>query len=273
MCSIFLLILLAAPCFAGIPASASLFESTEGLFPSDWNDLSELEYRPARPSRVCQSELYANSADLSETEEEIILIPDPLESANSVFFLVNDKLYFWALKPVAIYYNEAVPEPLRVGVRNFFSNLRMPIRVVNCLLQSKFKGCGIELARFLVNSSMGVLGFGDAGKKEFNLEGQDEDLGQTLGFYGLGPGMYIDWPIFGPSSLRDTVGSFGDGFFSPLNYILDPTKYNMAVTGYELVNNNSLRLGEYESLKRAALDPYVSLRDAYHQYRQNKIKE
>lgn len=265
MCASFLLLLLLAPCFAGIPSPVRPFEATEGWFSSDWNDLSELDGQPARPLRICRSEL--------DTAEEITLIPDPIEPVNRVFFFINDKLYFWALKPVAVYYKGAVPEALRVSVRNFFSNLRMPIRVFNCLLQGKFKSCGIDLTRFLVNSTMGVLGFGDAAKREFNLKKQDEDMGQTLGSCGLGPGTYIDWPVFGPSSLRDTVGSFADGFLSPLNYILHPIEYNVAVTGYELVNKSSLRLGEYESLKRAALDPYVSLRDAYHQYRQNKVRE
>jgi phospholipid-binding lipoprotein MlaA len=118
-----------------------------------------------------------------------------------------------------------------------------------------------------------MLGFMDPAKTALNLERQEEDLGQTLGSYGLGPGFFINWPILGPSSLRGTVGMVGDGFIDPLNYLVEPGIYNVATRGYERVNSTSLTIGEYESLKKAALDPYVSLRDAYYQYRQNKIKK
>ena len=230
-----------------------------------------------RTSRFCQVEtsegVEADFEEWSDQEEGMDLIADPLEPVNRVFFWFNDKLYFWALKPVATGYEKVVPRGLRISVRNFFSNLGMPIRAVNCLLQGKIKGFGRELTRFLVNSTIGVAGFGDPAKKTFNIDRKDEDLGQTLGFFGLGPGIYIDWPVLGPSSVRGTVGLVGDGFLNPLNYIVDPTKYNMAIKGYEQVNKTSLTIGDYEYLKKAALDPYVSVRDAYHQYRQNKIKE
>ena len=211
--------------------------------------------------------------DIPEEELEEDFIADPLEPINRVFFHFNDKLYFWVLKPVATGYKKVAPEPLRISVRNFFSNLFTPIRVVNCLLQGKFKGFGEELLRLVANSTVGMLGFMDPAKTALNLERQDEDLGQTLGLYGFGPGFFINWPILGPSSLRDTVGSVGDGFIDPLNYLVDSTMYNAATRGYERVNTTSLTIGEYESLKKAALDPYVSLRDAYYQYRKNKIKK
>ena len=211
--------------------------------------------------------------DIPEEELEEDFIADPLEPINRVFFHFNDKLYFWLLKPVATGYKKVAPEPLRISVRNFFSNLFMPIRAVNCLLQGKFKGFGNELLRFVTNSTAGMLGFMDPAKTALKLEKQDEDFGQTLGLYGLGPGFFINWPILGPSSLRGTVGLVGDGFIDPLNYLLDSTMYNAATRGYEQVNTTSLTIGEYESLKKAALDPYVSLRDAYYQYRKNKIKK
>lgn len=211
--------------------------------------------------------------DIPEEELEEDFIADPLEPINRVFFHFNDKLYFWVLKPVATGYKKVAPEPLRISVRNFFSNLFTPIRAVNCLLQGKFKGFGNELLRFVANSTVGMLGFMDPAKTALNIEKQDEDFGQTLGLYGLGPGFFINWPILGPSSLRGTVGLVGDGFIDPLNYLVDSTMYNAATRGYEQVNTTSLTIGEYESLKKAALDPYVSLRDAYYQYRKNKIKK
>jgi len=208
-----------------------------------------------------------------DDEEEIDIIADPLEPINRAFFYFNDKLYFWVLKPVATGYTKVAPEPVRVGVRNFFRNLFMPVRAVNCLLQGKIDGFGNEIGRFLVNSTIGVLGFMDPAEKVCHLERKEEDFGQTLGFFGLGPGIYINWPILGPCSLRDSVGLAGDAFLNPINYLVEPTKYNLATKGYDQVNKTSLSIGNYESIKDAALDPYVSLRDAYHQYRIEKIKK
>ncbi len=216
-------------------------------------------------------------AAVQAIETQIFLdtpITDPLEPTNRLFFYVNDKLYFLVLKPVASGYRTIVPQPARVGVRNFFSNLVSPIRVANCLLQFKFKGAGTETIRFFVNTTLGVAGFVDAAKKEFNIDKREEDFGQTLGFYGIGPIFYIDWPILGPSSLRDTVGFVVDFFLNPWNYLVRfPILVNVVVGAYARVNDTSLTLGAYEALKRAALDPYIAMRDAYHQYRQNKIGE
>jgi phospholipid-binding lipoprotein MlaA len=186
-------------------------------------------------------------------------------------FYFNDKLYFWVLKPVAQGYNKVVPEPPRVGVRNFFSNLSTPVRLVNCLLQAKFKGAGNEVARFLLNSIFGIGGFLDLAKRDFNVEKEDRDFGQTLGVWGLGPAFYIDWPILGPSNVRDTLGYVGDLFFDPRTYLLNrPIFY--VVRPVELINDTSLRIGDYESLKEAAIDSYVALRDAYAQYRQKMVE-
>ncbi|MCJ7682895.1 MAG: VacJ family lipoprotein, partial [Desulfobacteraceae bacterium] len=109
--------------------------------------------------------------------EEIDSIFDPLEPMNRAFFQFNDKLYFWVLKPVATGYNMVVPELGRVSIRNFFSNLAMPIRAISCLLQGKFEALGIVLVRFVVNSSAGFLGFQDVAKQALNFPIQDEDLG------------------------------------------------------------------------------------------------
>jgi phospholipid-binding lipoprotein MlaA len=203
-------------------------------------------------------------------EEEIATIADPLEPFNRAMFYFNDKLYFWFFKPVATGYKAIIPEEGRVGVRNFFSNLNTPVRLVNCLLQAKLKGAGNEVARFLLNSTFGIGGFLDLAKRDFNVEKEDRDFGQTLGVWGLGPAFYIDWPILGPSNVRDTLGYVGDLFFDPRTYLFNrPIFY--VVRPVELINDTSLRIVEYESLKKAALDPYIALREAYHQYRQNKI--
>ena len=204
--------------------------------------------------------------------EEIDSISDPLEPMNRAFFQFNDKLYFWVLKPVATGYKTVLPQLARVSIRNFFSNLVMPIRAVSCLLQGKFEGLGIELVRFVVNTSAGFLGFQDVAKLALDFPVQDEDLGQVFAFYGIGPGFYIDLPFLGPYSLRDAAGWGGGLFIHPLNYVVDFWP-NVGVRTYDIVNNTSLRIGDYEAMKEAALDPYVAMRDAYYQYRLNLIEK
>ena len=205
-------------------------------------------------------------------EEEIATIPDPLESFNRAMYHFNDKLYFWALKPVAQGYNKVVPEGPRVSVKNFFSNLRFPVRFLSCLLQVDSKGAATELGRFAVNTIWGVGGLLDPSSSNgLNIPKKNADFGQTLGIYGVGQGFYIVWPILGPSSARDSIDIAGDYFLYPVSYI-SPWYAGLGVRAYEEVNDTSLRIGDYESLKEVAIDPYVALRDAYAQYRQKMVE-
>jgi phospholipid-binding lipoprotein MlaA len=207
-----------------------------------------------------------------EEEEDIASIADPLEGFNRAMFHFTDKLYFWILKPVARGYRAVTPQKMRVGVDNFFTNLGAPIRLVNCILQGKTESAEAELAKFLYNSTIGVLGFGNPAKKHPKLNPDPEDFGQTLATYGIGDGFYIFWPILGPSTLRDSFGRVGDYFLSPPNYV-DPTELSIAIDAYDRVNTTSLRIGDYEALKKAALDPYEALRNGYIQLRQSRIKK
>lgn len=206
-------------------------------------------------------------------EEETATIPDPLEPFNRAMFRFNDKLYFLVLKPVAQGYKKVVPETPRKGVRNFFYNLKFPIRFVSSLLQADFRGASTELGRFAINTVWGVGGLLDpASSKQLDIPKHEADLGQTLGVYGLGEGFYIVWPILGPASARDSIGIAGDYFLYPVSYIT-PWYDGAAVKGVDVVNDTSLRIGDYESFKEAAIDPYVALRDAYIQYRRKKVEE
>ncbi len=228
---------------------------------------------------LAQADMDSDYSDdmLSDFDDDLDLphdtIADPLEPVNRVFFRFNDKLYYWVLKPTATGYSKVMPQPARKGVKNFFKNLGFPVRFVNCILQGKFEGAGHEFGRFVVNSTIGIAGFMDIASSQFEIKEYDEDLGQTLGSYGIGHGFFINWPFLGPSSLTDTIGSAGDAFLDPLNWSDMKTKYELAIKGFELINSTSLRIGEYEDLKKAALDPYVAYRDAYYQYRQAQIKE
>jgi phospholipid-binding lipoprotein MlaA len=221
-----------------------------------------------------QSEAADNEDETEDTVEEVT-IADPIEPFNRVMFEFNDKFYFWALKPVARGYSAIVPEPARISVRNFFKNVKMPIRFVNSLFQGKFLGAGTELARFGINTTIGVAGFFDVAKNKFDLDPSDEDFGQTLGFYGMGGLMYIVWPILGPATVRDTIGFAADSFLNPVSYIsyFSPFEVGLGVNAYEQINSTSLVLGNYEDLKASSLEPYIGVRDAYIQYRKKQINK
>jgi len=207
-----------------------------------------------------------------EVDAGVVHVADPVAPLNRAMFYFNDKLYFWVLKPVAKGYKYVVPTPVRVGVKNFFYNLITPVRLANCVLQGKFRSAGVEIQRFVINSTAGMLGFADLAQNNPDLTAGEEDLGQTFGTYGVGNGFYIVWPFLGPSTLRDTVGMAGDLFLNPAHYV-QPAEAALGITAYEKVNNTSFHIGDYEAIKEASLDPYSAIRDAYVQYRNKKIKE
>lgn len=207
-----------------------------------------------------------------EDEPEMIRVADPLRGFNRAMFVFNDKAYFWVLKPVARGYGAVVPEIARKGVKNFFYNIGMPLRFVSCLLQGKGKAAGGEIGRFVLNTTVGVLGFGNPAARYPSLNPDAEDLGQAFGRYGIGNGIYLVLPLMGPSTLRDTVGDVADWFLDPISYV-DPSLAKYSIKAGKMINDTSLRIGEYESLKDAALDPYTAFRNAYLQYREEKVRK
>lgn len=200
------------------------------------------------------------------------LVPDPLIKFNRAMFEVNDRLYFWCLKPVAKGYKKVTPAFFRKGVMNFFTNLGTPVRLVGSILQGKYKGAGSELGRFVVNTTVGVGGVWDPADRFLGLKPSEEDFGQTLGAYNIDNGCYIVWPFLGPSTLRDTVGKAGDVFLNPLFY-LTPNELAWGLTGLDVVNETSYRIGDYETIKSTYMDPYVMIRDLYITHRKKKIAE
>jgi phospholipid-binding lipoprotein MlaA len=210
------------------------------------------------------------------------MVADPLEGFNRAMFTLNDDLYFGLLKPIAVGYRLITPTPVRVSLSNFFFNLLTPIRLVNCLLQGKFKAAGGEAGRFTVNTTVGMLGFYDPARIRPEWNPPEEDLGQTLGFYGIGNGFFIVWPFVGPSTLRDTAGGIGDWALNPFSFmqlisldagVLTSSTTGVIVFGVRTINQTSLRIGDYEALKAAALDPYTAFRDAYIQNRNSMIAQ
>ncbi len=236
-----------------------------------------------------EDELSSEDEELSEEDEELDEfesefeeakqeVSDPLEGYNRMMTGFNDKLIIWVLTPIATGYRTVVPDAPRQGVRNFFHNLLFPLRFVNNLLQFKLANAGEETLRFVTNTTIGIFGLWDPAKAWFGLESHEEDFGQTLGFYGVGAGPHIVLPIFGPSNLRDTFSMVPDNHLDPLGQhkpIGQTESYEAeyGLLAIKYVNRVSLRPGEYESLKKDAVDFYPFLRDSYEQMRNKQIKE
>jgi phospholipid-binding lipoprotein MlaA len=221
---------------------------------------------PAAQAGPSDDEEYMDEA------EPPVSIADPLSGLNRALFQFNDKLYFWALKPIAQGYKAVIPTPVRQGVQNFFHNLGAPVRIVNCFLQGKMGAAASEMCRFVYDTTFGILGFWDPAKDYPHLNPPEEDFGQTLGLFGVGNGIYLVLPFLGPSTLRDTVGLGGDYFLTPTAYI-DPAALAWSLKAEDSVNDLSFRIGQYEELKDAAIEPYTSFKDGYIQYRNKKISQ
>jgi phospholipid-binding lipoprotein MlaA len=206
-------------------------------------------------------------------EEDVELIPDPFVELNTGFYHFNDKMYFWVLKPVARGYGFIIPEELRVAIRNVFYNIRFPVRFINSLLQGKGRKAGAEFGQFFINTTVGFLGLANVAANYPELQPSKEDLGQTFAVWGFDNGAYITIPFLGPSSLRDGLGRLGDIFIDPIWWVPVDFWTSVAIRAGEAVNDTSLRIGEYEALKEAALDPYVMIRNAYVQNRNKLIAE
>jgi phospholipid-binding lipoprotein MlaA len=197
--------------------------------------------------------------DEGDIEVEAPLISDPIEGFNRAMFTFNDKLYFWFMKPLAQGWG-IIPETGRIGLRNFFDNLGWPVRFFNCLFQGKGAGAGTEFSRFLINTTIGVVGFSDPAQKWFDLKPYKEDFGQTLGVWGAGHGFFLTCPCVGPLTLRDGLGKIPDTVLNPLTFV-------PGADVIKKINEISLDIGEYESIKQSSLDPYIGIRDAYLQWR------
>ncbi|MCD6295038.1 MAG: VacJ family lipoprotein, partial [Deltaproteobacteria bacterium] len=241
-------ITLAAP-FASGESAVSLQLSMAG---HELVQTARLDEDVAKASAENPSEKPEDSEAWPEDElSEEPFIPDPLEPMNRAFFAFNDAAYFWFFKPVGEGYSAVMPEVLRVSIRNFFTNLSMPIRLVSSLLQGKIESVGMILVRFVVNSSAGFLGFQDVAKQALDYPVQDEDLGQVFAFYGVGPGFYLNLPFLGAGSLRDSVGWVGGLYLNPLDFIVEEFWVNTGARAFDMTNKTSLRIGEYEALKDA----------------------
>jgi len=190
---------------------------------------------------------------------------DPIEGFNRTVFTFNDTLDKYALKPVAKGYQQVVPEPVRRSVTNFFSNIGDVYIAANNLLQLKIADGVSDIMRIVINTIFGVGGLFDVATLA-KLPKHDNDLGLTLGHYGVPPGPYLVLPLFGPSTVRDGVGMAGNYFINPLTYV-KPDSVSWALYGLNVVNTRANLLNASDVLEGAALDKYSFVRNAYLQRR------
>lgn len=194
---------------------------------------------------------------------------DPWESWNRKVFTFNEKLDENVLKPVAVGYSNIVPRPVRNGVGNFFGNAADAWSAINNFLQGKVSNGLHDVVRFGTNTVFGLGGVLDVAT-EFGLDHQYEDFGQTLGAWGFGPGAYIVWPLFGPSSVRESIALPFDRAVSPALVFHDgAVKWN--ITALQLVNTRASLLGASQVLDDIAIDKYSFVRDAYLQRRRSLV--
>lgn len=216
---------------------------------------------------------------------------DPWEPFNTKIFEFNRQVDRFILKPVAKGYNFIMPDLVQVGISNMFYNIRFPPRFLNNVFQGKLKGAGIEVGRFLLNSTVGIAGFFDLAK-DVDLVTPEEDFGQTLGFYGVKPGPYLVLPLLPPFTVRDFTGFIGDIALNPVNWMVAPiievdgvpsviahknrmtsTFVQLGARVGEIVNDRSRNLEKFQGVEEATLDLYTAVRNAYLQKRAKAVKE
>lgn len=194
---------------------------------------------------------------------------DPLEPLNRGIYKFNDAVDKAVLKPVATGYKEAMPDPVRTAVGNFFSNLDDVLVLFNDLLQFKLDQAASDFSRLVWNSSVGIAGLIDVATP-MDLPKHNEDFGQTLGHWGVGNGPYLMLPFYGPSTLRDAVGTAVDVQFDPVAQHTPVAERNSAIA-IDAVDTRSRLLDAEIVLDEAAIDRYDFLRDAYLQRRQGLV--
>jgi phospholipid-binding lipoprotein MlaA len=199
---------------------------------------------------------------------------DPLEPTNRVFYDVNDAIDRYSLKPVAQAYVYVVPAPVRTGTHNFLANLGSPVLLANDVMQASPRRAGDTFMRFMINSTVGVLGVFDVAKSVGYKE-HDTGFGVTMGVWGIPEGPFLYLPILGPTSPRGVAGYAGDMALDPFTYV--PKGYglrtfNWARFGLSAVDTRASLLTDLDKIKANALDPYATIRSLYRQHTQSQVE-
>jgi phospholipid-binding lipoprotein MlaA len=197
---------------------------------------------------------------------------DPWESFNEPIFRFNKKADEYVFKPVATYWDMALPDSFQRGLHNALDNLAVVRRVVNNVLQWKMERAGRELARFGINSTVGYVGFLDVAKDYFGIQQADEDFGQTLAVWGAKSGPYLVLPLMSPTTVRDGTGRVIDGLMFPGTWAM-PWGASFGLWAVDGVNERSLNLDRFERVEESVVDLYSAVRNAYFQRRAAAIRE
>lgn len=229
--------------------------------------------------RAAEGGATASHADDYDEEEDEYAQPavyDPFERYNRTIFKFNDGVYRNVMRPVARGYETITPRFARRGLTSFFDNIRYPVRLAGCVLQGKLDRAAAETGKFLVNTTAGVGGFIKVSDRVPQLRVEEEDIGQTLGRWGFGPGPFVMLPVLGPTNLRDIGGWAGDYALTPTNWSF-MNKFDWRVRDGVVVLNTVNNLPDiivaYDTFNRAAIDPYVAFRNGYTQYREAAIRK
>ncbi len=202
---------------------------------------------------------------------------DPWEKFNEKMFSFNRGVDRWFLKPVATGYDFVLPDVVQIGVRNVITNMDVIRRLVNNLLQLKFRGAGREITRFTINSTIGVAGLIDVAKLGFQIDESDEDTGQTMGVWGVKPGPYLVLPFLSVMTVRDGVGTIFDRAMNPLLYVgifVDGASgVGIGTFTLNAINERSLNLETFQQVEDSVIDLYSAVRHAYLRSREAAIKE
>lgn len=213
-------------------------------------------------------------ADDPEAIEEFEANNDPIEPFNRAMYEVNDGLDTFVLRPAAQAYRFVLPVQVRTGVRNVLLNLASPAVLINDALQGEGQRFGTTLGRFVLNTTIGVVGIFDVAT-DFGLQRHGEDAGQTLATWGVGEGPFLFLPLLGPSNPRDLTGTVADFAMNPINWALMgsdvPSAVSYTRTGLTVLDAREGLLETLDDVKRSSLDPYATLRSAYRQQRNREI--
>lgn len=206
-------------------------------------------------------------------EPEVPPLSDPWEGFNRSIYKFNDSVYEYALRPVAEVYRDYIGEEFRIALGNLYNVFLAPAKLVSCVVQGKWKSAGIVLVRTVMNVALGWGGMLDVAGQEYGIVEVNEDFGQALGYHGIPTGPYLVLPFLGPSTVRDTVGRVVDSVLNPLFWLVPNAETGAGVTAGRMVNETSFIIDDKKALDESAVDPYISVRDFYHQIREKSVRE
>ena len=200
---------------------------------------------------------------------------DPIEPTNRVFYEINNGIDSVIMRPAAIAYRAVVPRPIRAGVHNVLNNLGTPVELGNDILEAKPRRAGDTTMRFLINTTVGVLGVFDFAK-DWGYPDHDADFGMTMGLWGLPAGPFLFLPVLGPSDPRDALGFGVDQVMDPITWVgqgAAVTALKWTRFGLNAVDQRERHLDDVENIKKTALDPYATFRSLYRQHRESQIQD